>query len=341
MINVNDFKMKQIVFVFANDGDKIAFLNENLVVSESVHDADDNNNEAEKKVKSRIKFQVSLYRLFLIYIVGDLSITTAILKKAREYGFFIALLSTGFKLYDVLGAKKDGNTLLIDKQFSYNGLDIGKYIIKNKIQNQGLVLRSIRNKNSELKATISALDDNCNNVADCDEFYNLLAIEGNSAKIYFKELYKDLDWHSRRPRIKSDIINSTLDIGYTVLFSFIEAIVSAFGFNLFRGVLHKQFYMRKSLICDLMEPFRPIIDYQVRKSFNLGEIKEKDFLNINHQYKLKWQESKRVVNFLLEPLVAQKEEIFRYIQSYYRYFMKSDYSRPMPEFKWRIYNGNN
>ena len=34
----------------------------------------------------------------------------------------------------------------------------------------------------------------------------------------------------------------------------------------------KEFYMRKSLVCDLVEPLRPIIDQQVKKSINLKKL---------------------------------------------------------------------
>lgn len=43
--------------------------------------------------------------------------------------------------------------------------------------------------------------------------------------------------------------------------------------DVYCGVLHTMFYMRKSLVCDVMEPFRAIVDEQVKKSLNLGQFK--------------------------------------------------------------------
>lgn len=43
--------------------------------------------------------------------------------------------------------------------------------------------------------------------------------------------------------------------------------------DVYCGVLHTMFYMRKSLVCDVMEPFRVIVDEQVKKSLNLGQFK--------------------------------------------------------------------
>ena len=68
---------------------------------------------------------------------------------------------------------------------------------------------------------------------------------------------------------KSDYINVTLDIGYTMLFNMVDAILQVYGFDTYYGVFHRCFYMRKSLVCDIMEPMRPIIDYEIRKAANV------------------------------------------------------------------------
>ena len=58
----------------------------------------------------------------------------------------------------------------------------------------------------------------------------------------------------------------TLDIGYTMLFNIVDAMLQIYGFDTYYGVFHRCFYMRKSLVCDIMEPMRPIIDYEIRKA---------------------------------------------------------------------------
>ena len=104
--------------------------------------------------------------------------------------------------------------------------------------------------------------------------------------IYFHKLYGNQDnltyfdnvqWNGRKPRIKSDYVNVVLDIGYTMLFNIVDAMLQVYGFDTYYGVFHKCFYMRKSLVCDIMEPIRPIIDYEVRKAINLGQCKIDDF----------------------------------------------------------------
>ena len=114
----------------------------------------------------------------------------------------------------------------------------------------------------------------------------LLGIEGLAAKIYFQALFEDFNWQARRPRAKQDAINCLMDIGYSLLFCFIEGLLLVYGFDVYLGVYHRHFFFfqRKSLVCDLVEPFRPIIDYTIYKAFKLNQIKEKDFSIIQNQY---------------------------------------------------------
>lgn len=326
MLSLSDFSKKQIVFVYANEGEKIAYKNDNLVV---------------KTKDDAIKFQISLYRLYIVYIIGDTSLTTVILKKAKKFGFSIALLSTTFRLYEMIGDTKNGNTLLKDKQYKHSDLGIAKNIIYNKILNEINTLKNVRKKSESIKDAIVLLSDYCKKVFESEDYYLLLGCEGNAAKVYFKAMFEGLNWQGRKPRIKFDYINSALDIGYTILFTFLEVIVNSFGFDIYVGVLHKQFYMRKSLICDFVEPFRIIIDEQLKKSINLKQIREDDFTVINNQYRLKYENSTKYANIFLNAILSEKNRIFLYIQEYYRAFMKSESIDRFPIYERELFYDNN
>ena len=93
--------------------------------------------------------------------------------------------------------------------------------------------------------------------------------------------------------------------------------------------------MRKSLVCDLMEPLRPIIDYAVRKAINLKQIQENDFRVYNKRYVLEWNKSADYAKLFLDAILEYREELFMYIQGYYRAFMKqkSIYEYPILNYK--------
>lgn len=317
MFTAPDFSKKQIVFVLFNEGEKLAFSNDNLVV---------------KNADGKIKFQCTCYRLFIVFAVGHTSITSALIQKSQKFGFFIALMTPGFRLYSVIGAGKDGNTLLHRKQYNYEGLGIAKLIVANKMANQTEELKTNRNKNDYVKEAIGLIGGYINKVPEISTLNELMAYEGLSSKLYFKNHFNNVSWHGRQPRIKRDYINSTLDIGYTLLFTFLDALLSSYGFDNYCGVLHRQFYMRKSLVCDLVEPFRPLIDHEIKKAINLKQIKEEDFLVFNNQYRLKWDKTADYVKVLMKPLIDNKENIFAYVQAYYRAFMKELPPEEFPTF---------
>ncbi len=318
MLSTADFNKKQIVFVMVCDGEKLAFNNDNLVVRDS---------------SGKTKLQCTCYRLFMIFVVGNCSLTTVLLQKAKKFGFFIALMTPGFRLYDVIGAKKDGNTMLKRKQYSYEKLDLARHISENKIANQKSLLLSVRNKSEAVIQAIALLNNYYCGIQTSNTLNELMAYEGLASKVYFSNHFNNVVWNGRQPRIKKDYINSVLDIGYTVLFAFIEALLCCYGFDVYCGVMHRQFYMRKSLVCDIVEPFRPIIDKTVKKGINLKQIKEEDFIVINNRYQLKWEKSKEYVKLLMTPLIEVKDDIFIYIQSFYRSFMKDLPADDFPIYK--------
>lgn len=308
MITTNDFSKKQILFAFMHQGEKISFKNDNIVI---------------KDAKGNIKHQSTCYRLFAIFITGHISVTTGLIQRAHKFGFLIFFMTPTLRLYDIMGCKTEGNTLLRQHQYTYKSQEIARYIIQNKIYNQRTTLNCIRSKSDSQKLAIQKLDTYLQILKSyTGELSGLLGYEGNAAKIYFQNLFADTPWINRQPRIKADYINATLDIGYTILFNIIDAMLNIYGFDTYCGVLHKQFYMRKSLVCDMVEPFRCLIDKQIIKSIHLGQIKETDFLCDNNRYYLNWNKNADYIKILTEPLLQEKENIFAYIQAYYRAFMK-------------------
>lgn len=308
MLTAPDFEAKKVLVVYSNDGEKISFLNDNIII---------------KDFSGKIKLQYTCYRIFAIYIVGGVSITSGLIEKSKKFGFSIVLMNTSFKVYEILNCKLEGNTLLRSKQYNTSRqLDIAKSIISNKIVNQRYFLSVIRNKDVEMKQAIELLDKYIMEICSVKDNYELMGIEGVASKIYFKQMFKDSKWNGRQPRVKRDITNLLLDIGYTILFNFIDSILNIYGFDIYKGNLHQEFFKRKSLVCDMVEPFRCVIDYKVRKMYNLKQIDEADFLCDNGRYQLDWKNSSKYIKCFVEEIVKYKMDIFNYIQSYYRWFIK-------------------
>lgn len=158
-------------------------------------------------------------------------------------------------------------------------------IVKNKITNQALLLNKI----------------------DSDKYYWMLEYndevvlgdktnrEGHSAKVYFNALFG-----MNFIRNNNDDINAALNYGYTVLLSTINKEVLINGYLTQLGIHHKNEFNDFNLSCDLMEPFRVIIDNFVYYNRNrkLDSNYKLDIINIfNGVYKYRGK------NYVLKDII--------------------------------------
>ena len=130
MMSRPDFLYKQIIFYQVTEKEKLSFKADNLIIEDS---------------KKTVKLQHSCHRAFALFIVGNITLTNIILKKAKLYGFPIFLLNTNFHLDCVIGNIAEGNTLLRKKQYAaFDSEKIAHELISQKIANQALLLKKAR-----------------------------------------------------------------------------------------------------------------------------------------------------------------------------------------------------
>ncbi len=319
MVSVNDFSKKQILYLHTKDDEKLSFKNDNITV---------------KDKDGKIIAQASCFRIFAVFIVGNISITSGLLQRAKKYGIGLVFLTPYYRPYQTISSAAEGNTLLRRKQYAYEGVGAAIRLTANKISNQKSNLQSIRGKSDDQKAAISLLDGYAQKVYSCSSIAEIMGIEGNASKVYFRNYFDNVVWKGRKPRIKFDMTNALLDMGYTMLFNYIDSMLSLYGFDRYNGVLHRRFYMRKSLVCDMVEPFRVIIDRAVKKGINLGQFKEKDFDIRDGAYRLKIKKNPDYSKVFISSVLEYKTEIFVYIRDVYRCFMKEKLETELPG--WRI-----
>lgn len=144
MLSYPDFKEKNIVVVFTSEGQRFSFQNDNLIVT----DAD-----------AVVILQTTCYRMLALWIVGHCTITSGLLERSKKFAFPIYLLSVNFRCIGLWSAPTEGNFLLRNKQYNYDSLDIARHIVRNKIQNQVILLKSIRNKDDKLQQSIKLMQD--------------------------------------------------------------------------------------------------------------------------------------------------------------------------------------
>ena len=105
--------------------------------------------------------------------------------------------------------------------------------------------------------------------------------EAHAAKLYFKELFGP-----QFSRDSSSGINVALNYGYAILLSAFNREITAAGYSTTMGVNHCNEYNPFNLTCDLMEPFRPVVDREVYKcrSFAFDDFFKSRLIDIlNHK----------------------------------------------------------
>ncbi len=322
MLSAPDFKQKQIIFAMVSRGEKVSFKNDNIIITTADGD---------------IRHQSTCYKLFALFLVGHITVTSGLLQRAKKFGFSITLLTHNLAPYERLSAQVEGNVILRKKQYSYESLDIAQHLVKNKIETQLAMLKRRRDKTDELKKAIKSLQGYQSRLPDSRfELKEILGLEGVASRLYFSHMFAEMDWIGRKPRVKHDITNLLLDIGYTLLFNIVESLLHLFGFDVYQGVYHQAFYQRKSLVCDLVEPFRPIIDQAIRNAHKLGQIDKADFFVAHHQYRVSGKTGQKYAAIILSALLKQKEELFYFIQDYYRCFMQSKPIEDYPIYKTQL-----
>lgn len=171
---------------------------------------------------------------------------------------------------------------------------LNTYIIRNKIDNQRRFLEFNKKKESEM----------LENYLDELEFDDESNREGHSAKVYFNALFE-----KSFTRDEENNINAMLDYGYTIILSCFNRTLASLGYLTQLGINHKNEFNEFNFSCDLMEPFRVLIDefaYQHIGEILSDENKHKivDILNSKKIYEEKEQYITNIIKRFVENCVA-------------------------------------
>jgi CRISPR-associated protein Cas1 len=284
----------------------------------------------EKKTLTKLPFQ----KILALFVIGHITITTPLIEHCTKNGIPLVVMKPNFRPVFFFSITAEANFLLRQKQYEYKkgNLQIPKILVANKIKNQLRLFEKTRLKSDAILKAKAQCVNAILLVRDAQDYETVMGVEGRIAKSFFSAYFEQLNWKARCPRTKIDPLNATLDIGYTILFNYIEAFVRLFGFDPYIGVYHRLWFKRKSLVCDLMEPFRCLIDQQVRKAFNTGQCKIEDFKLEKNEYMLKHEKSSDYTRMFYDVLIEQKLMVFKYVRDYYRCFMQQKNTESYPQF---------
>lgn len=237
----------------------------------------------------------------------SVSISAYLLKELSDNKINIIFCDEKHNPYGELSSfySRHNSSKKIKEQFEWKKTikdELWAKIVENKIINQANLLKKIHSKKYELIISYVA------EITPGDKTNR----EGHSAKVYFNELFG-----KNFSRNDDSNINAALNYGYAVLLSTINKEIINNGFLTQMGIHHKNEYNEFNLTCDLMEPFRVLIDHFVY--FNQNREFDKDYkldivniFNKNYMYNGKKYLLKDIIKMYVKNTLDAMEDIEKY-----------------------------
>lgn len=234
----------------------------------------------------------------IVILDGDGSITFDALEWLSQQGVPLVQIDWKGEVSCVGSADYAANFDLVKRQMeiqeSGQGFEFSKFLILEKTQNSYKTIKNISNDADADKAKpilkrIRELEEVLKNKPN--DLSTLLSIEGNIAQTYFRYWHMlSLKWRgiNRKPipqeweKIGSRIgatrknnqyavhpVNAILNYAYGVLENQVRSHIVTAGVDPTIGFMHSNASDRTSLVFDLMEPVRPVMDQKILE-FVLG-----------------------------------------------------------------------
>ena len=232
-----------------------------------------------------LKEEFPVKRLRMVVITGKVGIGSDLLRYLADCGVDVLITSSTGRPVALMVHARCGGTVR-NRVEQYKSLEDGRacrlagMIISAKLSNQasnmkyyskarsssGSISRELYEKGERIKELKNSLDNMPDkNLEKCRE--TVMSIEAQAANIYWEGMktvlgpYGFKERLQRRDKVREiDIANLSLNIMYNNLAGTIWKYVLRFSLDPFQGFLHARRSGKLSLVFDLMEPYRPIID---------------------------------------------------------------------------------
>ncbi len=161
-------------------------------------------------------------------------------------------------------------------------------MIRAKIQNSLSVIHWIKSNRKYFRYN-PVIDNYLKGIEYAKDIGAVRGIEGDVAQWYWDAITNIIDdkfeFESRRgqkkPRHAIDPVNALLNYGYSILESEVWKAVNTVGLDAYVGFVHENYNNKASLVYDIIEPFRWLVDITVVKVALRRLMKKKDFIETN------------------------------------------------------------
>ncbi|MCB9758382.1 MAG: CRISPR-associated endonuclease Cas1 [Alphaproteobacteria bacterium] len=240
--------------------------------------------------QGEVKGRVRLAETSRVVVMGNVTVTTPLLRELAERDIPVAFHSYGGWLYGSFTPSHGRNVIARMAQHraandDVQSLAFARAFVRSKILNGRVLLR--RNGEGVSTETLGRLKELAAQAAEAPSVPSLMGVEGVAARLYFQSFTRMLkgplqevfrmDGRSRRP--PRDPVNALLSFAYACLTRELTHITAGIGLDPYVGYLHQPRCGRPALALDLMEEFRPVIsDSVVINAINNQVVTEGDFI---------------------------------------------------------------
>ena len=228
-----------------------------------------------------------------LVVMGNVYITTPTLHELMRRNIPVTWQSYGgWFLGHTVGA---GHANVELRTAQYKGsfedqvcLRLARGWVRAKIRNSRTLLRRNWRHDEDVKPVLTDLKRMADKAGRARDLNSLLGVEGAAAARYFQHFTGMLkqssdtdlfEMNNRNRRPPTDPVNALLSFGYAILTRTWVVVLSATGFDPYRGFYHQPRYGRPALALDMMEPFRPlVVESAVVTAINNGEVRPADFV---------------------------------------------------------------
>ena len=237
---------------------------------------------------------LSAHKVQSILLTTAVHLSTDAIQLAVQHNVDLVFLSREGDPYARVWQTKMGSTAAIRRRQievaeGPEGLALAREWVQAKLRHQAEFLEELARRRPEadglfqgtLGTVRACMDQVAGLTGTLDERRGtLMGLEGSAGRAYFACLGKlvpagfQFDARSRQPA--QDGFNAMLNYSYGVLYSLVEKACICAGLDPFVGFLHTDNYGKKSLVFDLIEPFRILGDRATLLLFT-GRRVQKDY----------------------------------------------------------------
>lgn len=239
----------------------------------------------------KCKAELLVHDLDQLVIMGNIMVTPAVLDFLIAERIDTVFMSYHGRFRGRLAHDHSKNVRLRMAQYlrlqdSELALTLGRDLVRGKILNaRAFLMKAARRQggSATLGLAASRMEAMAERLDDMTSLEQVRGCEGRASAVYFGvfgELLRnpDFTFSERNRRPPRDPVNVLLSLGYTLLANAVETAVQIVGLDPYLGALHEVAYGRPSLVCDLMEEYRPVlVDPMVVSCINRRSFTREDF----------------------------------------------------------------